>query len=156
MPEDTNIPGSAGPRPTLRGVRIRRTVLDAVAAHARREYPRECCGLLVGDSGHVVEAVPTANVADDPLRRYEVSPAEHVALIRHCRERSPHGPPVGVIGAYHSHPRSEAHPSPTDLDLACREFLFLIAGPVGDATEIVIRGYRRIGAAFEEVALVVT
>jgi len=135
-------------------MRVRRTVLDAIVAHARRESPRECCGLLVGDGNSVVEAVAATNVADQPLRHYEVSPVEHLALIRRCRAESTAGKPLDIVGAYHSHPRSIAQPSPTDLARACQNFLFVIAGPVREAEDVPVRGYRLSGSQFEEVDLV--
>jgi len=136
-------------------VRVRRAVVDAIVAHARREHPRECCGLLVGDAHETIEAVAVSNVADDPLRQYVVSPAEHLAEIRRCRERSRAGATLDVIGAYHSHPHSPAQPSPTDLERACRDFLFVIAGPVSEAAGIQVRGYRLSEIEFEEVQLLV-
>ena len=135
-------------------MRVRRTVLDAIVAHARRESPRECCGLLLCDGHTVVEAVAATNVANDALREYEVSPAEHLALIKRCRAESRAGKPLDIVGAYHSHPRTVAEPSPTDLERACQDFLFVIAGPVRDAAEVPVRGYRLSGSRFEEVGLV--
>ena len=135
-------------------MRVRREVLEAIVAHARRESPRECCGLLVGDSHQAIEAVAVTNVAEEPLRQYEVSPVEHLAQIKRCRERSSSGAPLDVIGAYHSHPRSQARPSPTDLERACQDFLFVIAGPVSEAADVPVRGYRLSGTQFEEVDLV--
>ena len=104
-----------------------RPCLDTIAAHARRDAPRECCGLLIGTDTEVsTEAVPVANEADDPLRRYEVPPIAHLAQIRRCRELKATGVNVGVVGAYHSHPRSAAEPSPTDREQAFQDFLCVI------------------------------
>jgi len=136
-------------------MRVRRAVLDAIVAHARRESPKECCGLLVGDGHSVVEAVAVANVASEPRRQYEVSTVEHLAQIRRCRAESAAGRPLDVIGAYHSHPRTHAQPSPTDLERACQNFLFVIAGPLQEVADVPVRGYRLSGIGFEEVQLVV-
>ncbi len=137
-------------------VRVRREVLDAIAAHARRERPRECCGLLIGNEQEIVEAVATANVAKEPLRHYEVSPVDYLAQIRRCRERAARGgTAMNVVGAYHSHPRSAPEPSPTDLEQAFPEFLFIIAGQADDSAEVEIRAYRMEAGRFEEVQLTV-
>jgi len=135
-------------------MRVRRTVLDAIVAHARRESPKECCGLLLGDGHTVVEAVAATNVASDALRQYEVSPAEHLALIKRCRAESTPEQPLDIVGAYHSHPGTIAQPSPTDLERACQDFLFVIAGPVRGTEDMQVRGYRLSGSRFEEVDLV--
>jgi len=135
-------------------MQVRRTVLDAIVAHAQRESPKECCGLLLGDGYSIVEAVAATNVADEPLRHYEVSPVEHLAQIKRCRAESTAEKPLDIVGAYHSHPRTIAQPSPTDLERACQSFLFVIAGPVRDADDVPVRGYRLSGTQFEEVDLV--
>ena len=135
-------------------MQVRQGVLESIAAHARRDDPRECCGLLIGTGTEVAEVVATANVALDPQRRYEIDPAAHCAEIRRWRDLPQvGGVRWGVVGAYHSHPRSEAMPSPTDLEQAFEEFLYLIAGPVVAEGRIEIRGYRLRSGAFEEVAL---
>jgi proteasome lid subunit RPN8/RPN11 len=122
-------------------MRVRQAVLDAIAGHARRDAPLECCGLLVGTGSEILEAVPARNVADEPHRRYEVSPEDHFAQIRRCRVLPPReGSPLSVVGVYHSHPHSAALPSPTDREQAFGEFLYVIAGPATDALEI--RAYR--------------
>ena len=136
-------------------MRVLKMVLDAIEAHARRDVPRECCGLLIGTDTEVTEAVPASNEADDPLRRYEVSPIAHLAQIRRCRELAKAtGVNVGVVGAYHSHPRSAAEPSPTDREQAFEDFLYVIAGPVEDAP-LDVRAYRLRNGHFEAVELIV-
>ncbi len=93
----------------MRVLNITGATIDSIVAHARREAPHECCGLLVG-KGHVVDrVVATRNESESPRSRYRVNPADHFAVIRAVR-----GTDLAVIGAYHSHPASTAAPSPTD------------------------------------------
>ena len=136
-------------------MRIRQAVLDAIVSHARHDYPNECCGLILGDEGQIAEAVAVTNVAGDPHRRYELSPAEHIAQIKKCRERSFSGSHVEIVGVYHSHPHTPAEPSPTDLREAWPNFLYVIAGPVTEHDDIPVRGFLLDGTIFSEVALVV-
>jgi len=136
-------------------MRIRRAALDAIREHARRDSPLECCGLLIGTPDEVLEAVATANVAADPLRRFEVSPVEHLAQIRRCREGAAHGTAgLAVVGVYHSHPRSTPEPSPTDREQAFEEFLYVIAGHVETEAPMEIRGYRLSDGRFAPEALI--
>jgi proteasome lid subunit RPN8/RPN11 len=129
--------------------------VDAIVAHARRDYPNECCGVLLGGEGEVAAAVPITNVASDPRRRYELSPAEHIAQIKKCRERSSSGSRVEVVGVYHSHPHTSAEPSPTDLREAWPNFVYVIAGPVVEGDDVPVRGFLLEGTTFSEVDLVV-
>lgn len=112
-------------------------MLERIAAHARAAAPDECCGLLVGHASCVDEAVPTANVAADPGRQYEVPPAEYAALVRRCRTEG-----RSVVGAYHSHPHTLPLPSATDTDAAFSDFWFLIGGPVDGSAAWSVRAYR--------------
>ncbi|MBA3271970.1 MAG: M67 family metallopeptidase [Acidobacteria bacterium] len=111
-------------------------VAAAMVSHARQEAPRECCGLLLGDGHHVVHSVPARNIAEDPTRRYKVDPRDHLAAVRAARLRS-----LDVIGAYHSHPRSAAIPSPTDAAEAFGEFLFVIIGLAVEPPDLTAWGW---------------
>jgi proteasome lid subunit RPN8/RPN11 len=136
-------------------VRIRQAVVDAIVAHARRDSPNECCGLLLGKEGEVTAAVPITNVAADPRRRYELSPAEHIAQIKQGRERSSSGSTIDVVGVYHSHPHTRAEPSPTDLREAWPNFVYVIAGPVVESNDVPVRGFFLEETILNEVELVV-
>jgi len=125
-------------------VKIAADVLAALKAHAREADPQECCGLLLGTAGQITEAVRATNRAADPGRRYEIDPQDHFAAIREARRRR-----LEVVGAYHSHPRSEPIPSSTDRAQAFEQFAFLIVGPEG-----AIRAWRFTEGNFVELPLV--
>jgi proteasome lid subunit RPN8/RPN11 len=155
----------------LPDVRIDREALTAIVAHARRDAPNECCGLLVGRPGepasdsalrasefargassdrssdkgagpHILEAVPTSNGASDPSRRYEISPVDYFAQIKRCRRISAEqSDTFAVLGAYHSHPRGEPDPSETDAAQAFRDFVFVIVGLGSARGGMEIRAY---------------
>ena len=52
--------------------RIPAVVRRAIVAHARRERPNECCGLLLGRGTAVQFALPVANVLASATR-YRIS-----------------------------------------------------------------------------------
>jgi desampylase len=136
-----------------RTVRIRAAALQAVIDHARSERPRECCGLLLGAGDLVIEAVATANAAGDPTRRFEIPPVEHIRQMRRCRALSAEtGIRHDIVGAYHSHPRSAPEPSPTDVEQAFRDFIYVIAGPV-DGDEILAKGYEFTNGGMTPITL---
>lgn len=111
---------------------ISSVVVDAVIAHAREAAPAECCGVLLGTGHTIVAAVPTRNIATDPTRRFEIDPQDHVDVRRDARGRG-----LAVLGFYHSHPRSPAVPSPTDLaEASYPDHLYLIVGLGAAAPEI--------------------
>jgi proteasome lid subunit RPN8/RPN11 len=89
---------------------ITQAALDAIVSHARRDAPNECCGLLVGNGTTIDRAIATRNDAESPARRYRIDPSDHFGLIRELR-----GTDRQIVGAYHSHVRTDAAPSETDL-----------------------------------------
>jgi proteasome lid subunit RPN8/RPN11 len=118
-------------------IAVPRTVRAALIAHARRERPRECCGLLLGRRGLVLFAVPMRNVAAG-VSRYRIDDAAHIALRRLLRDFVP---ALAIVGVYHSHPRGVARPSPTDVAGAFyREWVHVIVGLAPRAP--VVRAYR--------------
>lgn len=88
-------------------------VIATLIAEASRAAPAECCGLLLGRNGRIVEARAAANVAADPLRRFEIDPAALFAAHRAARAGGPE-----LIGYYHSHPAGHPRPSATDCEHA--------------------------------------
>lgn len=82
----------------------------ATIRHAAAQVaPNEACGLLLGTAAHIHTAQPTANVASDPTRHFEIDPAALIAAHRAARGGSPQ-----VVGYFHSHPNDLARPSATD------------------------------------------
>jgi proteasome lid subunit RPN8/RPN11 len=130
--------------------------LTTIVAHARRDAPNECCGLLVGRPGEILEAVPASNGASEPTRRYEISPVDYFAQIRRCRRiNAAQSERFAVVGAYHSHPRGGPEPSETDVAEAFRDFVFLIVGLAAPGGGMEIRGYTFDDETFSPVVLTV-
>jgi proteasome lid subunit RPN8/RPN11 len=90
-------------------IRIRQEVVDAVIAHARREAPNECCGLLLGGRDAIDESYAARNVCGSATR-FLIHPEDHFDAIRRARASG-----RAVRGAYHSHPRGPSRPSDTDV-----------------------------------------
>jgi proteasome lid subunit RPN8/RPN11 len=129
-------------------IEIYPNVLAAMIDHARDDAPLECCGLLVGVGGRVEESVRTRNLKASE-KVYLIDPAEHLALMKRVRVEG-----RLILGAYHSHPRSPAVPSPTDLAEAhYEEFLYVIVS-LADPAAPDVRGYRLNERNFVRVALV--
>ena len=127
-------------------VRLLASALEVIVAHARREAPRECCGLLIGREDLIEEAWPAANLREGEVA-FLVSPADHFAAIRHARATG-----QSVIGAYHSHPRSPAVPSPTDIREANDpELLHVIVSLATDPPDI--RAYRLADGLATEIGV---
>ena len=69
------------PRP----FKLARRALDAILAHSADAMPEEACGLLLGETGTILEARSTANVASDPARHFEIDPQALIDAHRAAR-----------------------------------------------------------------------
>ncbi|MBI5157757.1 MAG: M67 family metallopeptidase [Acidimicrobiia bacterium] len=100
-----------------------------ILTHVTALSPMEGCGLLAMDGGDVVRRVYCLdNVADSPVR-FTVDPDGHFAALG---DAEANGWRIG--GVFHSHPRSAAVPSRTDIAGALDpEWVHLIIG-LTDAT----------------------
>jgi len=128
-------------------IRIGDDVRAAMLEHARRSAPDECCGLLIGRGDLITRAVEARNLAADPTRRYVVDSHDHFAATRAARAEA-----LEVVGAYHSHPRSAAIPSPSDAAGAFTDFIFVIIGLGAEPPEVT--AWRWIDGNFDSVPLV--
>jgi len=130
---------------------IARDLLERVIAHARRDAPNECCGLVATRDGRAVSVHEAENTAASPFR-FEV---DGMALYREMTAIEDVGAELGAI--YHSHTRSEPYPSQTDVNFAAGwpgvEWLIVgLAG--GDGPEV--RSYRIDDGRIAEVPVEVT
>ena len=91
-------------------IRIAAEAAAALVTHALAAAPDECCGVLLGREGEILEAVPAGNIADEPRSRFLIDPKAHIDARRTARARG-----LEVVGFYHSHPSSPATPSARDV-----------------------------------------
>ena len=102
--------------------------LGEIRAHGERDYPFECCGLLLGSFAQngrkvVLETYPISNAREEEAKRnrFLIQPEELLQGERYAREKG-----IDVIGFYHSHPDSPAVPSQYDLDHAWPTYSYII------------------------------
>jgi proteasome lid subunit RPN8/RPN11 len=101
--------------------------ISEIERHGEREYPFECCGLLVGsfaeDKKTVTEIFPIENAREAQARhnRSLITPLDLMRGERYARERK-----LEVVGNYHSHPDHPARPSQFDLDHALPVWSYII------------------------------
>lgn len=97
-------------------VELSSDVLDRLISEAIEAYPRECCGILLGEGQAILSVLPAQNVHKSPETHFEIDPQ---ALIDAHRAGRAGGPEV--LGYYHSHPNGLARPSATDEAMASGE-----------------------------------
>ncbi|MEA2155924.1 MAG: [CysO sulfur-carrier protein]-S-L-cysteine hydrolase [Solirubrobacteraceae bacterium] len=132
-------------------MRIARALLDEVVAHAVRDAPDECCGVIAARDGAATAVHAAENLAASPFR-FEIDGIVLMRLIDGFEEA---GEDLAAI--YHSHTRSEPFPSQTDMNFAALwpGVEWLIVG-VSKNAEPVVRNYRIEGGVIAEAELEVT
>jgi [CysO sulfur-carrier protein]-S-L-cysteine hydrolase len=110
-------PAAASSHPGPARASLPDEIRAAIVEHARGGYPNEACGLIVGasppaDGGQALRFEPTRNAAASPYR-YEIDSADLLRVAIEADDAD-----QVVWGIVHSHVRSAARPSPTDIGLA--------------------------------------
>lgn len=151
-------------------LKLGRQQIELIRQHGAREYPSECCGVLLGSakgSEKVVrDVVPLRNLRHDPERaqeilpldqpgresernRFLIDPLEQLRVEKDARARG-----LEVLGYYHSHPDHPARPSEYDREHAWPWYSYIIvsvnAGEAADLTSWSLVGDR---TRFEEEVL---
>ena len=93
-------------------MKISQSLIDEMVAHARADLPDECCGMVGGRDGEATEVVRVANAAASPLR-YEMDPQGQYNALKSIEDGGGE-----LLAIYHSHTKSAAYPSQTDVNQA--------------------------------------
>ena len=108
---------------------------DEIARHAERDYPCECCGLLLGsfEAGglkSISEIYPISNAREEEAKRnrFLIRPEELLRGEQFAAERG-----LDVVGFYHSHPDHPAVPSQYDLEHAWPVYSYIVVSVDSEA-----------------------
>jgi len=108
---------------------------EQIRAHGERDYPYECCGLLLGQfglHGHKICAATyeISNAREEAAKRnrFLIRPEE---LLRGERMAAAKG--LEVIGFYHSHPDHPAVPSEYDREHAWPTYSYVVVAVTSGA-----------------------
>lgn len=113
-------------------------ILGEILEHLRSVYPEEGCGLLGGAAGRVVQHYPTTNVEPENKQiRYLIDPRQQLEAEETIEKNS-----LELIAIYHSHPKTPARPSPTDVRTAYYPDAFYLLVSFADAANPDIRAYK--------------
>ena len=112
--------------------------LTEIREHGVRDYPYECCGLLLGhytEAGKVVtETYPISNAREESAKRnrFLITPEELMRGERYAASQQ-----LELVGFYHSHPDSPAVPSNYDLEHAWPTYSYIIVSTsAGQSTDL--------------------
>jgi len=119
-------------------IELRESHLNEIREHGERDYPFECCGLLIGRFSDgkkaVAETYPISNAREEEAKRnrFLIRPEELLRGEKLARQKG-----LDVVGFYHSHPDDKARPSQYDLDHAWPTYSYIIASILqGQAVDV--------------------
>jgi proteasome lid subunit RPN8/RPN11 len=93
-------------------MRIAQKLIDEMVAHAQADLPNECCGMVGGADSEASVVIPVVNSAASPLR-FEMDPQGQYNALKAIEEGGGE-----MLAIYHSHTKSAAYPSQTDVNQA--------------------------------------
>lgn len=108
-------------------ISISERLLGNIREHGVRDYPYECCGLLLGRyeaaAKIVNETYPISNAREESAKRnrFLIEPEELMRGEKYACSKE-----LEVVGFYHSHPDSPARPSQYDLEHAWPTYSYII------------------------------
>src|SRR6267154_6561655 len=108
-------------------IELRDSHLKEIREHGERDYPFECCGLLIGRFSDgkktVAETYPISNAREEEAKRnrFLIRPEELMRGEKYARAKG-----LDVVGFYHSHPDERAVPSKYDLDHAWPTYSYVV------------------------------
>lgn len=123
-------------------------IAQAMFAHAVWAYPDEACGLIAMDDSGGVRMVFCLTNTDGSEYRFTIDPVEHYGCVALAEKVGWH-----IGGVFHSHTRSEAYPSESDISGGGDpDWLHVIAGPVTGPNPTV-RAFRFENGVVEEASV---
>jgi len=117
-------------------MQLPRVFAEELIAHALADLPNECCGMIGGREGAATSVHRATNTEASPFM-YVMDPREQLQLMDAIDDAG-----EDLLAIYHSHTRSAAFPSRTDVELAFfAQTLYLIVS-LADPDAPEIRAFR--------------
>jgi len=102
---------------------LSRDLLAQVISHCKSVYPNEACGLLAGKEDIPEKIYKMTNIEKSGVS-YMMDPEEQFRVMKEMRNNG-----HKMLAIYHSHPHSQAYPSPKDVSLAFySDQIYIIVG----------------------------
>lgn len=108
---------------------IQNEIAKKLRSHAKSEYPRECCGIILGKRTEkqktAEKIIQTENISGS-RRYFQIDP---LAVLK--TELSAEQEQLEITGFYHSHPDCKAVPSEQDIASMIAGYSYLIISVQG-------------------------
>ena len=117
-------------------MRLAQALAEELVAHAVADLPNECCGMISGAGEVAHRVIRAANSEGSPFM-YVMDPREQMRIMDDIDDAGEE-----LLAIYHSHTRSAAYPSRTDVELAFFPGTLYLIVSIADRDAPVIRAFR--------------
>lgn len=117
---------------------------EQICSHAQTEYPRECCGIMLGkhqkEKRQVYRIIPTRNVVEGGKNttQFLINPFVIVKAELAAEKEG-----LEIVGFYHSHPDYRAVTSEEDILHMIAGYSYLIVSVV-NGVSVEIKGFEKL------------
>ncbi|MFA6740301.1 MAG: M67 family metallopeptidase [Arcobacteraceae bacterium] len=106
---------------------IKKNHIDQIKEHAQKDYPHECCGIILGkfngSEKTVTQVLEISNEKEEENRhnRYLIPSSKILEIELYAIKNG-----LDIVGFYHSHPDHPATPSAFDMEHALPVYSYFI------------------------------
>ncbi|GAB6072622.1 M67 family metallopeptidase [Venenivibrio stagnispumantis] len=136
-------------------LKIRKEILEKIKEEAKKGYPFEICGFLIGNidyQNNLREVILSYQVENQNKERandrFEISPRDYLKVENFAEEKN-----LLIVGIYHSHPDHPSRPSQTDLMFAQPDLSYIIISASKDKINSIQSWYLE-GDRFQEEEII--
>lgn len=120
---------------------LRDDAMKKICSHAQMEYPKGCCGIMLGkrlgEQRYTYRIIPTKNVLDESQNtKHFMMDSLEIVKIELLAEKEN----LEIVGFYHSHPDQEAVASDEDMHYMIAGYSYPIIS-VKNGTSVSMNSY---------------
>lgn len=121
--------------------------VEAMIEHAKREAPNEAAGLLIGHGALVERVLPVRSATPSPVA-FHLDPEEQYRIFVEMEDAGEE-----LVGIFHSHVRSPAYPSATDVRMAYSPEVYVVIVSLHEPERPSVRAFKIDGQTVLEQSI---
>ena len=130
-------------------MKLTREQLEQLVAQVRHDAPNETWGIIGGKDGRALKIYPMTNIHATSETRYVADPQELLKVLREIEDEHA----WDILAIYHSHPKTQPYPSPTDIAEAHYPDSIYIIISLENPAQAKMRGFRIVDGTVSEITL---
>ena len=126
-----------------------RPLINKVLAHAQQNSENEVCGLIGKDTSDYKQYYPIDNISEKPSQHFLMDAPQQISAMKKMRDKQQQ-----LFAIVHSHPSTEAVPSPLDIEQSSYKDVFYLIISLNTEGVLEMRAYVQQQDSMQEVELV--